>query len=277
MFAANWDGNIALGVSIGNKNKLTVMSGPCMLESLELGLKVGTFLKEKCAAANLQYIFKSSFDKANRTSHNTARGPGLEKGLEHLAEIRKTLNVPVLTDIHTPHQAKKAATVCDILQIPAFLCEQRELLIAAAETGKTIQIKKGQHTGPEDVVKVAEFLNHLGYNKVILCERGTTFGYNNLVVDFRNLIEMKKKNHAVVFDATHAVQLPGAGAGVSSGLRHMIPALTRAAIAVGIDGLFMEVHENPDKALSDAATQLPFSTAEEIISFASKYQKNCYS
>lgn len=259
-----WDGRIAQGVEFGGPRPV-LMAGPCMFESWDLGLNVGRALKAKCELLGFPYIFKSSYDKANRTSKGTARGPGLARGLEWLAHIRTELGVPVLTDVHSPEQAREAGAVVDVIQIPAFLCEQRELLVAAADTGKVIQVKKGQHASPEQMLRVARFLEACGNPRVILCERGTSMGYNNLVFDPRNLLEMAREGHAVCFDGTHAAQLPGAGQGVSSGLRHVIPALVRAAVAVGIDAVFMEVHTDPDNALSDAATQLPVTTATDLL------------
>lgn len=269
MYAGNWDGRVTPELKIG-RDRLTIIAGPCMFESYELGLRVGRFLKGVCERAGVQYVFKSSYDKANRTSATTARGPGLDNGLAWLARIRAELAVPVLTDVHTPAQALEAGQIVDIVQVPAFLCNQRELLAACAQTGKTVQIKKGQHSAPEELVAAAHYMARLGNPKVLLCERGTAFGYNNLVVDYRNLVEMGAQGHAVVFDGTHAAMLPGAGAGQSSGLRHVVPALTRAAVGLGVDALFLEVHENPENALSDAATQLPFSMAEEVIMTASR-------
>jgi len=261
-----WNGDVALGTGLSGKGtRPLVMAGPCMFESWELGLEVGKFLKARCMALGLGYVFKSSYDKANRTSATTARGPGLSQGLGWLARIREELGVPVLTDVHSPEQALEAGAVVDIIQIPAFLCEQRELLAAAASTGKTIQVKKGQHTSPEQLVRVARYLAECGNPRVILCERGTSFGYNNLVLDPRNLLELAREGHAVCFDATHAAQLPGAGQGVSSGLRHVVPALTRAAVAVGVDAVFLECHTDPDNALSDASTQLPLSMAGDVL------------
>lgn len=260
----NWDGSVAKSVRL-SRNLPTIIAGPCMLESEELGLRVGSYLKSLCDSHGLPYVFKSSYDKANRTSHAAARGPGLSSGLASLARISEKLNVPVLTDVHTPEEAKAAGAVCDIIQIPAFLCEQRELLLAAAQTQKCVQIKKGQHASPEQMIAVGRFLAEAGNPKTLLCERGSSYGYNNLVVDFRTLMAFRDAGYASVFDATHAAQLPGAGKGQSLGLRHVVPGLARAAAAVGIDALFIEVHENPEAALSDAATQLTFAMAKEVI------------
>ena len=263
-FPGNWDGNISNKVTLSRKKPM-IIAGPCMLESLSLGLEVGFFLKKKCEELNLPFIFKSSYDKANRTSANSIRGPGVSTGLDWLKQIRQELNVPTLTDVHSSEQAIEAGKHVDVIQIPAFLCKQRELLVAAASTGKVIQIKKGQWASPEEMLEIASFLEKCGNSKVILVERGSCFGYNNLVVDFRNLIEMHKEGHAVIFDATHAVQLPGAAGGKSSGLRHMVHPLARAAIAIGVEGIFMEVHKNPEKACSDADTQLSMELAETIL------------
>ncbi len=271
LFYNGWDGIIAPGVRFSAQSPV-IMAGPCMLESLELGLKVGTFLKQECAKFGFPYIFKSSYDKANRTSAGSTRGPGLSQGLDWLNEIKEKLGVPILTDVHSPEQAIEAAKVADIIQIPAFLFQQKELLAAAASTGKTIQIKKGQWSSSEEMLLVAQYVAQECHNpKVILVERGTCFGYNNLVVDFRNLVEMGSQGNAVVFDATHSAQLPGASNGKSSGLRSMVRPLARAAVAVGVQGLFMEVHENPALALSDADTQLTLDMAVEIIKDMSRF------
>ncbi len=264
MFRNRWNGEIGKEVAL-QKKKLTIIAGPCMLETLELGLKVGTFLQEQCLKNNVNYVFKASYDKANRTSKGAVRGPGLEQGLQWLEKITQTLGAPILTDVHTPEQAIEAGKIVDIVQIPAFLCEQRELLFAAAQTGKTIQIKKGQHTSFEQTLIAGEYLEEIGNPKVILCERGSAFGYNNLVVDYRNMMEWRAQGFATVFDATHSAQLPGGGKGFSGGLRHVVPGLACAAVAMGVDGIFMEVHEDPSKALSDAATQLTFETAASLI------------
>lgn len=269
IYPGNWDGSFAQNVALSPQKPL-IIAGPCMFETRELGFKVGKFLKEKCEQLKLPYVFKSSFDKANRTSQNSARGPGLNQGLTWLSELKKELNVPVLTDVHSPEQALEAGKVVDALQIPAFLFKQRELLAAAASTGKVVQVKKGQWACSEEMIEVANYLAQCGNNKVTLVERGSNFGYNNLVVDFRNLVEMKKQGHAVVFDATHAVQLPGALSGKSSGLRHMVRPLVRAAVAVGVDAIFMEVHECPEKALSDADTQISMELACAILEDISK-------
>jgi 2-dehydro-3-deoxyphosphooctonate aldolase (KDO 8-P synthase) len=267
MFYGNWDGFVASDLQL-SPNKLTVIAGPCMLESLELGLRTGLFLKNLCLELGIQYIFKASFDKANRTSKDGIRGPGFEKGLQWLQVIRSELGVPVLTDVHNEEQVIPVAKVCDVLQVPAFLCIERTLLEAVARSGKVVQVKKGQHLPVEEVIAVAKAIVALGNSKVMLCERGSCFGYNNLVVDYRNLFEMTEAGFATVFDGTHSVQLPGAAGGSSSGLRHVVPALVRAAVGVGVDALFLEVHENPVEALSDRDTQLDFALARKIITEA---------
>lgn len=265
IFLGNWDGEICEDVYLCDKQPV-IMAGPCMLETRELGLKVGKFLQTKCKESNLPYVFKTSYDKANRTSAKSVRGPGIQQGLTWLREIKEELKVPILLDVHTPEQALQVADIADVIQIPAFLFQQRDLLMAAASTGKTVQVKKGQWASADEMIEVGRFLIETCHNpKAILVERGTSFGYNNLSVDFRNLIEMKKNGNAVVFDATHSVQLPGAGDGKSSGLRNMVPSLIKAALGIGVHGLFMEVHENPDDALSDADTQISMDLAHEIL------------
>ncbi|MEY3900807.1 MAG: hypothetical protein RL189_113 [Pseudomonadota bacterium] len=259
-----WNGQIHPTATLSQQH-MTVIAGPCMFETREIGFEVATQMKALCEELGFQYVFKSSYDKANRTSGNTARGPGLEKGLQWLGELREHFNVPVLTDVHTPVQATEAGRIVDIVQVPAFLCDQKDLLKACAESGKTVQIKKGQHASPEQLIACADYTSACGNPKVLLCERGTSFGYNNLVVDYRNLVLMQRSGYATVFDGTHAAQLPGAGSGQSSGLRDMVPALCAAATAVGIHALFLEVHPNPEKALSDSATQVSYETAAQIL------------
>ncbi|MBL8223082.1 MAG: 3-deoxy-8-phosphooctulonate synthase [Bryobacterales bacterium] len=231
------------------------MGGPCVLESDETNLAIGTLLRDTCASLGLPYVFKASFDKANRSSIHSARGPGLEAGLAMLARMRDLLGVPVTTDFHEPEQAAPAAEAVDLLQIPAFLCRQTDLLVAAGRTGRVVNIKKGQFVSPYDIRLAAEKVASTGNSKVILTERGSTFGYNNLVVDMRGLPVMRKR-WPVVFDATHSVQMPGAAGAMSGGQPEFIEPLARAAIATGIDGLFVEVHKAPERALSDGANAL---------------------
>ena len=238
---------------------LTLIAGPCSLESLELGLEVARAARDLCTARGVPYVFKASFDKANRTSIHSWRGPGLEKGLEWLARVKQEVNVPVVTDIHEHWQAEGVGKVADIIQIPAFLCRQTDLLVAAAATGRILNIKKAQFLAPEDMANVAEKCREAGNNRVLLCERGTMMGYRQLVVDMRSLVTMRCLGYPVVFDATHSVQKPGALGGSSGGDRSMVLPLAQAAVAVGIDALFVETHPDPDNAKSDGPNMIPLS------------------
>ncbi len=253
-------GNFTLG-----GERLTLIAGPCALESLELGLEVGREAKQLCEKLGINYIFKASYDKANRTSIHSSRGPGIQKGLEWLARIKTELNVPVLTDIHEPAQAAPVAQVVDILQIPAFLCRQTDLLIAAAKTGKPVNVKKAQFLSPWDMKAVLTKLHEAGNHHAILCERGTTMGYNQLVVDMRSLVIMRSFDVPVVFDATHSVQLPGGMGSSSGGDRRFTLPLARAALAIGVDALFLEVHPNPARAISDGPNMVPLNRLEEFL------------
>ncbi|OGQ36107.1 MAG: 3-deoxy-8-phosphooctulonate synthase [Deltaproteobacteria bacterium RIFCSPHIGHO2_12_FULL_43_9] len=244
-------------VKFGNKAPIVLIAGPCVIESRDLIHEVAGKIKEKTNNLGLQFIFKSSFDKANRTSMHSFRGPGMEKGLLLLEEVKKIFGIPVTTDIHLPEQAKFASEVVDLLQIPAFLCRQSDLLIAAAKTKKPVSIKKGQFLAPWDMKSVVEKLREAGSDDVILIERGTTFGYNNLVVDMGGLHQLRTLGCPVVFDATHSVQLPGGQGSYTGGRRELIAPLTRAALGVGVDGIFLEVHPDPEKALSDGPNSLP--------------------
>lgn len=252
-------------MEIGNKQKLLLIAGPCVIESWDQIYSTGSALRDICKELGINYVFKASFDKANRTSYNSFRGPGLQKGLEMLAELKSKLAVPVLSDIHEEGQCAPAAEVLDILQIPAFLCRQTDLVCAAAKTGKAVNIKKGQFVAPLDIVHSVNKVIECGNNNVTVTERGTTFGYNNLVVDYRAIPMIQSAGVPLIFDATHSVQLPSAGGGVSGGDRKFIPQLTRAALAAGCDGLFMEVHPNPDEAKSDASTQIPLWQVRELL------------
>ena len=236
---------------------LTVMAGPCSLESLELGLEVARFMKALCAERKVNYVFKASFDKANRTSIHTWRGPGLEKGLEQLAEIKREAGVPILTDIHESWQAAPTGAVADVIQIPAFLCRQTDLLVAAAKTGKIINIKKAQFLAAEDMEYAAAKCREAGNERVILCERGTMMGYHRLVVDMTGLPAMRALGYPVMFDATHSVQRPGGLGGMSGGDYRLAFPLARAAAAVGIDAIFAETHPNPKEARSDGPNMIP--------------------
>lgn len=242
-----------------------LIGGPCVIESEELIFEIAKSLKKVCCELNIDYYFKASFDKANRTSVDSYRGPGLETGIELLKKVKNELNVKICTDIHESWQAKPVAEVADIIQIPAFLCRQTDLLVAAGKTGKIVNIKKAQFLAPWDMKNVVKKVESTGNKNIMLCERGTSFGYNNLVVDMTSIPEMKKFGYPVVFDATHSVQKPGGRGDSSGGNREYIPYLAKAAIAAGADGVFMEIHPNPDKALSDGANSLPLDSAERII------------
>lgn len=242
-----------------------MIGGPCLAESPEICGQVCERLKALCAQFGFNYIFKASFDKANRTSASTVRGAGVEDGLRIIGEVGRRFNVPLTTDIHLPEQASAAAAVVDLLQIPAFLCRQSDLLEAAAATGRPVNVKKGQFLAPQDTKNIVDKLKAYGAQGTILTERGTTFGYNTLIVDMPGLEIMRGFGVPVCFDATHSAQRPGAAGVASGGVRESIPAMARAAVAVGIDALFIEVHPNPSRALSDAATQWPLDRAEELL------------
>lgn len=245
---------------------VVIVAGPCVLESLDLALRVAAQAKEICDDLGLPYIFKSSFDKANRTSINSFRGPGLEKGLQWLARVKEDLGVPVLTDIHLPDQAEVAADVVDVLQIPAFLCRQTDLVVAAAKTGKPVNIKKAQFLSPYDMAPVVEKCRAVGNGKAILCERGSAFGYRELVVDMRSIPIMRSLGCPVMFDATHSVQMPGGRGSSSGGDRRFVRPLARAALSIGIDSLFLEVHPDPDSALSDGPNMIPLGELRAFLS-----------
>jgi len=252
--------DIAVGnVKIGGNFPIALIAGPCVIESEDLCRQVAAEVKSICADLGLGYVFKASFDKANRLSISSFRGPGLEKGLEVLSHIKSEFGLPVLTDIHEAWQAKPVAEVVDVLQIPAFLCRQTDLVVAAAKTGKPLNIKKAQFLAPWDMQNIIEKARSAGNESVMLTERGTTFGYGNLVVDMRSLAVMRGFGCPVVFDATHSVQKPGGLGAATGGDREFVPCLVRAACAVGIDALFLEVHPEPERGLSDAATMLPLT------------------
>lgn len=247
-------------------DKLTILAGPCVAESLEILDETAKGLKEITRKLGINFIFKSSFDKANRSSITSYRGPGLEKGLEMLAEIKSKYNIPIVTDIHTPEQAEIAAEVADVIQIPAFLCRQTDLLVAAAKTGKIVNIKKGQFLAPEQMGNLVKKVEDSGNTNILLTDRGVTFGYNNLVVDFRAIPIMQTFGYPVIFDATHSVQLPGAQGTCSGGDRRFVPVLARAAMAAGANALFFEVHPDPDNAPCDGPNMLSLDTAEQVFS-----------
>jgi 2-dehydro-3-deoxyphosphooctonate aldolase (KDO 8-P synthase) len=243
-------------VTIGGKRPVFIL-GPCVIESEKFVWKMAREISKICRDADVDLIFKASYDKANRTSVKSFRGIGAREGCEMLAAIGAELKIPVTTDVHSPDEAKLAGEVIDLLQIPAFLCRQTDLLKAAAEGGRAVNVKKGQFLAPWDVKNIADKLIAFGNDKFCFTERGTTFGYNNLVADMRSLFWMREHGYRVIFDATHSVQRPGGGGDKTSGDRELAPVLARAAAAVGCDGIFMEVHENPSRALSDAANQVP--------------------
>lgn len=250
--------------SIGGPNALTLIAGPCIIESTDHCLKVAEGAVKICRKLGLNFIFKCSFDKANRTSIHGHRGPGLDAGLETLAEVKARVGVPILTDIHLPDQACRAAEVCDLLQIPAFLCRQTDLLVAAARTGRPINIKKGQFMSPEQMGRAVEKVRDAGNDRVLLTERGTFFGYGRLVNDFTSIPAMQAFA-PVIMDASHSCQAPGGEGHQSGGSRQFVPVLARAGIAAGADALFIEIHDRPEEAKSDAATVFPLSGLEVLL------------
>lgn len=245
-------------------NKLTIIAGPCAAESQEILDETAKGLKEITKKLGINFIFKSSFDKANRSSIYSYRGPGLEKGLEMLQAVKDKFDVPIVTDIHTPDQAEPVSKVVDMLQIPAFLCRQTDLLVAAAKTGKIVNIKKGQFLAPEQMGQLVKKVEDSGNDKILLTDRGCSFGYNNLVVDFRAIPIMQTFGYPVVFDATHSVQLPGAQGTSSGGDRRFVPTLAKAAVAAGANALFFEVHPDPEKAKCDGPNMLYLKDAENV-------------
>jgi len=253
------------GLQVGPGQPPLLIAGPCVLEDLETALFTAEFMAEAARTFGFSYMFKASFDKANRTSLRSFRGPGLREGLEMLAAVRERLSVPVISDIHTPAQAEAAGEALDCIQIPALLCRQTDLLVAAARTGRPVNIKKGQFMSPWDMKHAAAKVRDSGNSGVLLTERGNCFGYNNLVVDMRSLAIMRSLGAPVIFDATHSAQLPGGGDGCSSGQREFIPFLARAAMAAGVDGIFMEVHPEPDRALCDGPNSLALQDAAELL------------
>lgn len=254
-----------LSIRFSNTGPLSVIAGPCAIEGRQQTLEAAAALKEIFLQAGVPLIFKSSFDKANRSSGASYRGVGMTEGLSILAEVRERYDVPVITDIHLPEQAMPVAEVVDMLQIPAFLCRQTDLLLAAAATGKPVNIKKGQFLSPWEMRHVLAKARSTGNERICLCERGSSFGYNNLVVDMRGLEIMKTTGHPVIFDATHSVQLPGAGDGKSGGQREFVAPLARAAVAVGVAGLFLETHPDPDAAPCDGPNMLPFTALPSLL------------
>ena len=252
-------------ITISNRRPLTLISGPCQLESLEHAMMIAEKLVGICAHKDINFVFKSSFDKANRTSHLSKRGVGIDEGLRIFQKLKETLNISILTDVHTPEQCELVAKEVDILQIPAFLCRQTDLILAAGRTKKIVNIKKGQFLSPTEMLQVSEKFISTGNKNLTLCERGTTFGYNDLVCDMRSLEILKKSGFPTILDVTHSIQQPGAKGSESGGSREFIETLAKAGTAVGIAGVFIETHEKPETAPSDGASMLPLNQLSELL------------
>ena len=252
-------------LTFGGGTPFVLIAGPCVVEDRDSALRHAEALRSITARLHVPFIYKSSYDKANRSSHASFRGLGIQEGLNILAEVKRELGVPLLTDIHTPQEVTATAEVVDILQIPAFLCRQTDLLLAAGHSQRPVNIKKGQFLAPSDMEYVAQKIASTGNRRILLTERGASFGYHNLVSDMRSLPILARCGYPVVYDATHSVQLPGGQGTMSGGQREFIPPLARAAVAVGVDGLFMEVHEEPERALSDSATVFPLARLEPLL------------
>jgi 2-dehydro-3-deoxyphosphooctonate aldolase (KDO 8-P synthase) len=261
--------SIANNITLGG-DRMVLFGGPCAAESYDICMETGSHVKALCAKLGIDYVFKSSFDKANRTSAGSYRGPSVEGGLEILSRVKKDLNVPIVTDVHESYQCAEIATVADVIQIPAFLCRQTDLLKAAARTGKAVKIKKGQFMAPEDMKYAVDKVRNEGNNNVFLTERGASFGYHTLVVDMRSLPIMRQYS-PVIFDVTHSIQQPGGKGGSSGGQREFAPFLARAAAAAGVDGFFIETHPNPEKALSDGPNMVPLHEMEAFLTMIKKY------
>jgi len=257
--------NIDHKTAIGGNSKFVIIAGPCVIENIDMLHKTCSFLKNATEKAGFSYVFKTSYDKANRTSPGAYRGPGLKKGLEMISEIKNTYKVPVLVDVHEESQILPAAEIADILQIPAFLCRQTDFITAVARPGRVVNVKKGQFVAPGDIKYITDKIKETGNDNMILTERGFSFGYNNLVFDPRALFLMRKTGYPVVFDATHSVQMPSATGGTSGGVRELVLPYARSAYAMGIDGLFLEVHEDPDRALCDGPNMLDFKLFTELL------------
>jgi len=261
------------GFEIGGGRPLALIAGPCVIEGRDSALRHASFLKQVADRVGVPFIYKSSYDKANRTSLTSYRGPGIEKGLKILAEVKKETGVPVLTDVHEREEIAGVKEVADVLQIPAFLCRQTDFVVAVAESGRVMNVKKGQFLAPWDIRNVVEKITSTGNEQILLTERGVCFGYNNLVSDMRSLVVMRELGYPVVFDATHSLQHPGGLGKASGGERRFIPALAQAGTAVGIDALFMEIHEDPDQALSDGPNSLPLGELEKLLKVVKKIDK----
>ena len=252
-------------ITIGGTSPFCLIAGLCVIESAEHTLKIAADLKEICQRLSLPLIFKASYDKANRTSLSSYRGPGLKAGLRILEDLKKDLDLPVLIDFHRAEDAEEVAQVADILQVPAFLCRQTDIILAAARTGRPVNVKKGQFLAPEDVQPIIEKIESCGNNQICITERGISFGYHNLISDMRAFPIIRNFGYPVIFDATHSVQLPGGGQGVTGGAREFIPFLSRAAVGAGCDAIFMEVHDRPEAALSDASSVIPLSQLQGLL------------
>ncbi len=252
-------------ISIGRGCPLVLIAGPCVIEDYKTTFAIARFLKELTDSLAIGFIFKASYDKANRTSISSYRGPGLEEGIQILGQIKKELGIRIISDVHSVEEIAEASRVLDIIQVPAFLCRQTDLIMEIARTGKAVNIKKGQFMAPWDMANVVDKATSTGNNRILLTERGVMFGYNNLVVDFRGLKIMQDMGWPVIFDATHSIQLPGGSGSSSGGQREFAPVLAKAAVAVGVDGLFMEVHPDPDTALCDGPNSLPLDSMAELL------------
>ena len=252
-------------ICIGGKEPLALIAGPCVIENEKSALRHAIAIKKIAGRLKIPYIYKSSYDKANRSSIQSFRGLGIDEGLAILKHVKEATGLPLLTDVHTVEEAVKASAVVDILQIPAFLCRQTDLLVAAARTGRTVNVKKGQFLAPWDMKNIVQKIESTGNHNILLTERGTCFGYNTLVSDFRGIDIMKEYGYPVIFDATHSIQQPGGRGTSSGGERRFVPVLARAAVAVGVDGVFMEVHENPDHAPSDGPNMIPLKSLEKLL------------
>lgn len=260
-------------ISIGDKNKLVLIAGPCVIESENLCLNVAKRIKDMTAKLDIPFIFKASFDKANRMSLGSFRGPGIKKGLEILSKVKDKVKVPVLSDVHCVKDVLEAAKVLDIIQIPAFLCRQTDIVVAAAKTGKVVNIKKGQFLAPWNILPIIKKVESTGNKNIIITERGVSFGYNNLVTDFRALEIMRNLGYPVIYDATHSIQIPAGQGSCSGGQREFVGGLSRAAVAFGCDGLFLEVHPDPDKALCDGPNMINLEELEILLKQAKKIEK----
>jgi 2-dehydro-3-deoxyphosphooctonate aldolase (KDO 8-P synthase) len=252
-------------IRIGRGNPLVLIAGPCVIENEEITFTTAQRLKEVCDRLGISLIFKSSFDKANRTSGSSFRGPGIDQGLKILSEVKKKFSIPVISDIHSVDEIRPASEVLDALQIPAFLCRQTDLIVSSSRTGKPVNVKKGQFLAPWDVKHIIEKFTSTGNQNLLLTERGTSFGYNNLIVDFRGFSVIRSFGYPLLFDVTHSLQLPGGAGSSSGGQREFAPSLARAAVVTGVDGLFVEVHPDPMKALSDASTMIPLIEIEGLL------------